>query len=59
MPTQCIAGGHELILLHSELLKTSEITANNAKLKEVFYNFQQNCTNHDGVISCNPKACTN
>lgn len=59
MPAQCIAGGHKLILLHSELVKTNEIAANNAKLKAVFYNFQQSCPNHDDVISCNPKASAN
>lgn len=58
MPAKCMAGAYELIL-HSELVKTNEITTDNAKLRVATYSFWQSSSKVDCVTPCNPKALTN
>lgn len=53
-----MAGAYKLIL-HSELVKTNEITTDNAKLRVATYSFWQSCNKVDCVTPCNPKALTN
>lgn len=53
-----MAGAYELIL-HSELVKTNEITTDNAKLRVATYSFWQSSSKVDCVTPCNPKALTN